>query len=178
MELNKFNTILTDKPKIINTLSAFCRSDPSNLAILNEYRTKGSDILRPIGSKNIEKRKKLTAKEPVERKNKHLANISEKYEEKKRPKYLISAHSTSPKTNNNNKPVRLQLKSLEKIYETVGSGPKLDFILKGTRSKLIKLPEVKNVANIKEKKKENAQETVFFPYKVTFEFSLLFYKNL
>ena len=167
MELNKFNAILTEKPKIINTLSAFCRADPSNLAILNEYRTKGSDILHPLRAKNVEKTKKSTAKEPFERKNKHLANITEKNDENKRPKYLISAHSTSPITNNNNKPVRTQLKSLEKIYE---SGPKLDFLLKGTRSKLMRLPETKPVANIREKTKENALETVFFPYKVSFEF--------
>ena len=38
MELNKFNAILTEKPKIINTLNTFCCAEPSNLAILNEYR--------------------------------------------------------------------------------------------------------------------------------------------
>ena len=165
MELNnKFNPVLTEKPKIINTLSNFTKNE--NHTILNEYRTRGSESLRPIRAKNFEKsKKKPNNNETVDRRNRlMMTNIVEKLDNlnnKKLMKFQIPAHSMSPQQN---KPIKFQPKALVKIGESIeqsNGSQKLEFILKGTKPRYLKTNTVNDtrpLSNIKEKQKETVMD--------------------
>ena len=185
----KKNPVLVEKPKILYTLGSM-NKDPS-LTLLNEYRARGSESLRPINRRMTEPKKKpVFRQEYSERKNKmtaHTANEkkdkTEVIQDKKRMKFQVPAHSLSPY-----KPSRNLPKQLEKIDElavgnqnangnghtmmnTPNNQQKMELLLKGTKSKFTKANtlEAKAVNIVKEKTKENGNDC----YKV----GLLFNSN-
>lgn len=175
----KTNPVLVEKPKILYTLSSM-NKDPS-LTLLNEYRARGSESLRPVNRRMTEPKKKpVFRQEFSERKNKmttHTANEkkdkTEVIQDKKRLKFQVPAHSLSPY-----KPSRNLPKQLEKIDElavnnqpanngtghnltTPNNQQKMELLLKGTKSKFTKANtlEAKAMNIVKEKTKETGNDS-------------------
>ena len=173
----KKNPVLLEKPKILYTLSSM-NKDPS-LTLLNEYRSRGSESLRPINRRMTEPKKKpVFRQEYSERKNKMIAHTAnekkdktEVIQDKKRMKFQVPAHSLSPY-----KPSRNLPKQLEKIEElavgnqnangnghtmnTPNNQQKMELLLKGTKSKFTKANtlEAKALNIVKEKTKETGND--------------------
>jgi len=171
MEQTKKNIIPSEKPKILYTLNSM-NKDPS-LTILNEYRARGSESLRPNRRMTEPKKKNLFQNDNSDKKNKMAPNLSDKkdkfevIQDKKRLKFQMPAKSLSPY-----KPSRHLPKQLEKIEESAHTNnnihtpknnniPKTELLLKGTRSKFTKANtlETKVAIIAKEKTKENASDT-------------------
>lgn len=167
METAKIPAISAEKPKILNTLTSI--SKDSHLVLLNEYRTKGSESLRPNISKKFER---ITAKkaprrsETTEKKSKITANLQEKankFDQNQarlnkiyRPNFS-AAHSMSPNT----KITRFLPRFLDKIDE-YGPLQKTDFVLKGSKSKASKPLTESKAVNVNKVKENPSQENITY----------------
>lgn len=168
MDSQKINHLQIEKPKILNTLSSLNRNESNH--ILNEYRTRGSESLMPIKQMHFERsRKKLlpTLNETSEGKNKLLDNFTDKLQKndkihsKKKINFTIPAHSKSPVKLN-----RQILKPLDPIEESGNQNQKIDFVLRGVKSRFMKPNVELRMSALKEKNKDNIAELQF--YKVFF----------
>lgn len=181
METTKIPPITPEKPKILNTLNSINKD--THLVLLNEYRTKGSESLRPNISKKFER---ITAKkaprrsETTEKKSKITANLQEKINKSDqnqiklnkiyRPNFSAT-HSMSPNT----KITRALPKVLDKIDE-YGPLQKMDFILKGSKSKTSKPLTESKTTNIVKGKENVPQENITYKVRIYdyFLISLMF----